>query len=102
MTATVSHNRAEMALPWTHVDDHFIDGTWRASSGPARTEVVDPATEEIWGSVTNATAEDIDAAMVAADSAFRKGSWPRLRPSARAEYLRRIADQVERRAQPMA
>jgi aldehyde dehydrogenase (NAD+) len=99
MTATVSHDRAELALPWTHVDDHFIDGTWRASSGPARTEVVDPATEEIWGSVTNATAEDIDAAMVAADSAFRKGSW---RPSARAEYLRRIADQVERRAQPMA
>lgn len=83
---------------WEHVRDHFIDGAWRESVGPGRIDVIDPATEERWGSVPIAGPEDIDAAMASARRAFDEGAWPRLRPSERAEVLLRFADEVELRA----
>lgn len=101
-TTSPSEVRAQLGLPWTHTEDHYVDGAWRASTGQGRIEVVDPATEEIWGSVPDAAAEDVEAAMAAADRAFRNGSWSGLRPSQRAEHLLRIAEEVEKRAQPMA
>lgn len=91
-----------LELPWTHVDDLFIGGQWVRASSPARTEVVDPATEEVWGSVPDADAQDVDATVAAARTAFDSGVWSRLRPSERAELLLRIADEVEKRAQPLA
>jgi aldehyde dehydrogenase (NAD+) len=93
---------ARPALRWTHVDDHYIDGAWRTSIGGGRTDVIDPATEEVWGSVPNAAPEDVEEAMAAANRAFHRGEWPRLRPSQRAEYLLRIADEVEKRAEQLA
>jgi aldehyde dehydrogenase (NAD+) len=102
MTAAVADRRAGLVLPYTHVDDLYVDGTWRRSTGPARTDVVDPATGEVWGSVPDATTDDVDAAMDAADRAFRSGPWSRLSPSERAAHLLRIADQIERRADTMA
>jgi len=99
----VSHDvRDSLSLPWTHVDDHFIDGSWLRSNGSARTDVVDPATEEVWGSVPDATSDDVEAAMAAADRAFRTGPWPRMAPTARAEVLLRFAAELEARAVPLA
>ena len=85
-----------------HVDDLYVGGSWVASSGSARTEVVDPATEEVWGSVPDATAEDVDAAVDAAVRAFRDGPWPRMRPTERAEVLLRVADEIEKRAEALS
>lgn len=102
MTGVVTNPRATVRPRWSHVDDHYIDGAWRASTGRARVEVVDPATEQPWGSVPEATPEDIDAAMSVADRAFRDGRWSGLTPSQRAGYLLRIADEIERRADEMA
>lgn len=98
----MSDPRARLDLPWTHVDDLYVDGAWRPASGPARRPVLDPATAEQWGSVPEATAEDVDAAIAAADRAFRQGPWPRLTPSERAGHLLRMADEVEKRAEPLA
>jgi aldehyde dehydrogenase (NAD+) len=75
--------RYELELRWTHVDDLYIDGTWTPSTGTARAEVVDPATEAMWGSVPDATPEDVQAAMTAAHRAFRSGPWPAMIPSER-------------------
>ena len=86
----------------THVDDLYIDGAWRPATSAARLDVVNPATEEVWGSAPDADAADVDAALTAAVRAFRAGPWPRLRPSDRAVYLCRIADEVERRAPVIA
>jgi aldehyde dehydrogenase (NAD+) len=94
--------RGSLSLPWTHVEDHFIDGWWRPSTGSARTVAVDPATEAVWGSVPDATPDDVDAAMVAADRAFRSGPWPRLTPTARAEVMLRFAAELEAQAVPLA
>ncbi len=94
--------RYELELRWTHVDDLYIDGTWTPSTGTARAEVVDPATEAMWGSVPDATPEDVQAAMTAAHRAFRSGPWPAMIPSERADHLRRVADEIEKRADEMA
>jgi aldehyde dehydrogenase (NAD+) len=102
MTAVSTDVRRSLSLPWTQVEDHFIDGSWRPSTGSARTVVVDPATEEVWGSVPEATPEDVDAAMAAADRAFRLGPWPRLTPTARAEVMLRFAAELEAPAVPLA
>src|SRR3954471_22287890 len=48
------------------LDDLFVDGHWVSSTGTSRLEVVDPATEEVWGSVPDATPEDVDLALAAA------------------------------------
>ncbi|MGF7119624.1 aldehyde dehydrogenase [Rhodococcus sp. AG1013] len=98
--AVPSRDRVE--LPYTHVDDLFVDGTWVTSTSNARIDVVDPATEEVWGSVPNASTRDVDAAVGAADRAFRGPGWSDLRPSDRAEYLLRIADEIDKRAEPMS
>jgi aldehyde dehydrogenase (NAD+) len=94
--------RAGLDLPWTHVDDMFIGGAWVPANSPDRTDVVDPATEEVWGSVPDANADDVDAAVSAARIALDDGGWSGLRPSERAQYLLRIAEEIERRAEPLS
>ncbi|WP_167138127.1 aldehyde dehydrogenase family protein [Diaminobutyricimonas sp. TR449] len=89
--------RSALSLPYTHVDDLFIDGAWTATASSARNPVTDPATGEVWGSVPDGSVEDVDAAVASARRAFA-GEWPRLTPSERAAYLIRIADEVEKRA----
>lgn len=88
-------------VAWTHVGGHFIDGRWQNSTGSERLEVINPATEEVWGSVPVATPEDLDLAVGAARHAFEAGPWPRMTPSQRAEVLLRVADEIERRAEPL-
>jgi len=101
MTAIMSPDRAQ-ALPYTHVDDHYIDGVWLKSTGPDRNPVTNPATGQTWGSVPDATEEDIDRAMTAADRAFRTGGWAGRTPSERAPYLLRIAEEIEKRGESLA
>lgn len=85
-----------------HPSDHFIAGEWAPSIGAERIDVVNPATGEVWASVPAAVQEDLDAAMGAARRAFDEGPWPRMRPSERAEVLRRFADEVEARAERLS
>ena len=95
---TFADPRAGLNLPYTHVADMFIGGQWVPAHSQDRTDVVDPATEEVWGSVPDADPEDVDAAVGAARRAFDAGPWPRFSPAARAQFLLRIADEIEARA----
>lgn len=92
--------RSDLRLPYTHVTDHFIGGAYVDSTGRQRNDVVDPATEEIWASVPNATDEDLDRAVGAASDAFP--GWASRTASERAEFLLRAADEVEARGELMA
>ncbi|MGY3565107.1 aldehyde dehydrogenase family protein [Sinomonas sp. RB5] len=94
--------RAALSLPYTRVDDVFIDGAYVPAQATGRNPVTDPATGEAWGSVPDGSAEDVDAAVAAARRAFDAGPWPRLSPSERAAYLLRIADEIEARAEALA
>jgi aldehyde dehydrogenase (NAD+) len=49
---------------------HYIDGRWVDSSGSSVHDVVDPATEDVVGSVVLGGAVDVDRAVAAAHRAF--------------------------------
>ena len=91
-----------VVLPYTHVDDLWVDGAWVASTSDAKVDVVDPATGRVWGSVPDASAHDVDVAMGAAHRAFTEGPWPRMTPGERAAYLLLMADELEARADLLA
>ncbi|MGM7699151.1 aldehyde dehydrogenase family protein [Microbacterium sp. A84] len=90
------HHEAAAGLPYTHVSGHRIGGVETKASGGVNSPVVDPATGERWGSVPDADASDIDAAVAAARAAYPQ--WAARAPSDRAELLRRMADAIENRA----
>lgn len=94
--------QARAGLRWTHAEDYYVDGAWVSSTSGVRLPQVDPATAQEWGSVPDCSADDVDAAMAAADRAFRLGPWAATTPAERAALLLRIADEVEARAEGMA
>lgn len=96
----IDRSRVLGRLPYTHVDDHFIAGAWTESDDGARNPVTDPATDEQWGSVPAATSAELDRTVDAAREVLPE--WSGLRAAQRAEYLLRIADEVERRAEDLA
>ena len=58
----------------------YIDGQQTPSDGDGRITVLDPATEEVIGSVPNSTGTDMQRAIAAARRAFDEGPWPWLKP----------------------
>ena len=78
--------------------DSFIDGTW--ADAAARRDVVDPATEQPFASVANASIDDCLAAVQAADRA-----WPAWRQTAtrqRGEILRKAFELMMARQRELA
>jgi len=80
--------------------DLFIGGQWRAASTTGRIDVVNPATEEVWASVPDADAADVDAAVRAARVALP--DWRGIGAAARAEVVLRFADELAARGEGMA
>lgn len=78
-------------------DKLYIGGTWQASSGTEVIDVVSPTTEQVIATVPSATTQDMDQAVAAARKAFDEGPWPRMAPQERAEVLKRVHDEFERR-----
>jgi aldehyde dehydrogenase (NAD+) len=77
-----------MAAPATARTGHVIGGEMIDETSE-RIDVVNPATEEVIGSVPAGTAADVDAAVSAASSAF--GSWSNTPAGERAAVVRRIS-----------
>jgi aldehyde dehydrogenase (NAD+) len=67
-----------------------------------RIQLVNPTTEEPLGTVPEADAADVDAAVKAAAGALRDPEWRDASPARRGALLRRLADALERRAEPLA
>ena len=88
-----------MTLGGEHTD-LFIGGQWRAASAAGRIDVVNPATEEVWASVPDADAADVDAAVRAARAALP--DWRGIGAAARAEVVLRFADELAARGEGMA
>src|SRR3954454_12850802 len=81
--------------PVKHPDKLFIGGEWVAPAGTSSFEVVQSATEELFETIAEATASDVDRAVAAAREAFDRGPWPRMKPQERADYLRALATELE-------
>jgi betaine-aldehyde dehydrogenase len=74
----------------------YIDGRWRdARSGRTR-EIRCPADGRTVGTVSEAGADDAEAAVQAARRAFDAGPWPRTPSPERAALLHRVADLLVR------
>ncbi|ATE63982.1 aldehyde dehydrogenase [Rhizorhabdus dicambivorans] len=80
----------------------FIGGDWAASSDGGGIEIVSPSTEEVVGRVGKATKADMDRVVAIARQAFDHGPWPRTTGSERAKVLRRIAEEMTKRADDFA
>src|SRR5947209_19790024 len=71
--------------------EHYIDGTFRASAAAETFESLNPATNEVLALAAAGEAEDVDLAVAAARRAFDEGPWPRRTAAERANVLRAIA-----------
>jgi acyl-CoA reductase-like NAD-dependent aldehyde dehydrogenase len=85
------------AVPIKHADRFFIGGEWVSPSSASTIRVVDPGTEEVYFSVAEAQAADVDRAVAAAREAFDSGPWPRLTHEERAGYLRALGEELRKR-----
>lgn len=80
-----------------HPDHLFIGGTFVPAHSSARIAVINPATEEQFGSIVDGDETDVDAAVRGAAAAGK--SWASLAPMERAKYLLRYADLFEENAE---
>lgn len=85
-----------------HSDKLFIDGVWAVPCSARQIDVFDSASEEVFMSVAEAQAADIELAVTAARTAFDDGPWPRMSHAERATYLDKIAAALSARAGALA
>jgi len=78
--------------------DLYIDGGWRHASG--NIDVLSAATEEVIGSVSEGTRQDVNAAVDAARRAFPK--WSETAAEERADWLDKIAAALKERTEQIA
>ncbi|NCF63528.1 MAG: aldehyde dehydrogenase family protein [Gammaproteobacteria bacterium] len=76
-------------------DKFYINGEWVEPIGKGSSEVINPATGEVSARVPYGNSEDVDAAVSAAKKAFE--SWSRTSAAERAEFLRKLAAEGEKR-----
>jgi aldehyde dehydrogenase (NAD+)/betaine-aldehyde dehydrogenase len=76
-------------------DRLLIGGEWTEPSGPGSIEVVDPATEQVIGSVPRGTAADVDRAVRAAAAAAE--AWREVPMSDRAELVAAVGRALDAR-----
>ena len=77
----------------------LINGQLVPGAGDAQ-PIIKPASAEQWLSVTDASAEQVDAAVAAADEAFPK--WSQTTPAERSALLLGVADLIEQHGEELA
>ncbi|KAB7616091.1 NAD-dependent succinate-semialdehyde dehydrogenase [Amylibacter sp. SFDW26] len=78
----------------------FIDGKWSQGTSGKSQDVINPATEEVLGTLPHASTADLDAALTAADKGFK--IWRNTTPIARQIILDKAADLMEERKPSIA
>jgi succinate-semialdehyde dehydrogenase/glutarate-semialdehyde dehydrogenase len=96
MAATADETRV---VDWVKTQ-LYIGGEWRDASEGGTIDVEDPATGEVIAQVADATNADADAALAAADEAFK--TWRKVAPRDRADILRRAYDLINERMDELA
>ncbi|WP_188772774.1 aldehyde dehydrogenase family protein, partial [Novosphingobium endophyticum] len=79
----------------------FIDGQWRDASDGATIPAINPYNQEVHGHIPIATADDVDAAVMAARRAYDT-VWSKTSPGERARLLNKVADLLDTDADRMA
>jgi len=79
----------------------FIGGKFVEPKSKKYFPTINPATEETLAEVAEAGAADVDAAVRAAEEAYRK-RWSRLKPADRGKYVYRIARLLQEKSRELA
>ena len=82
--------------------EHYIDGRFVAAHSQRLLDVIDPATQEVIGQVSDGDAADVNAAVAAARRAFDTGPWPAVTGQERGRILFRIAQIIRDHAAELA
>ncbi|MCQ4160249.1 NAD-dependent succinate-semialdehyde dehydrogenase [Roseomonas sp. GC11] len=77
-----------------------IDGKWRPASGGRSIPVLNPASEEVIGTVAHASQSDLDEALAAAERGF--ATWKKVSAFERSKLMRKAADLLRARADTIA
>ncbi|AXF57195.1 aldehyde dehydrogenase [Salicibibacter kimchii] len=80
---------------------HYIDGQYVSSNNEKTFENVNPATEEVLGTVAKGEKEDVDRAVSVARKAL-KGEWGNMPTKQRSQILRKIGDLILERKSELA
>lgn len=75
---------------------HYIEGAHAEASDGARMNLVNPITEDVFGTAACGTAEDVARAVAAASAQLNGGAWSQLNGAQRGMLLIKLADLVER------
>lgn len=89
---------SQATAPIRHTDRFYIGGQWVAASSDATINVIDSGTEQVYFTVAEAQAADIDRAVTAAKEAFDNGPWQWLSHAQRADYLRALGAELNKRS----
>lgn len=81
----------------TSLQKAFVNGKWVEASDGGTFDVVDPGSGNRIATVTSLQKQDVDAAVDAAEAAFKAGTWSGMPVNERCAVLHRIADAVEQR-----
>ncbi len=85
-----------------HPDKLFIGGTWVSPKEGGVLDVESPYLEEVTAQTVSAGNADMDAAVVAARTAFDAGPWPRMTADERMPYLQKLQVELGKRAEDLA
>src|SRR3984885_4773070 len=78
----------------------YIDGKWRPAASGKTIPVLNPATEEVVGTVAHADKADLDEALAAADKGFK--AWRAVSALERSKVMRKAAELIRERAEKIA
>src|ERR1700734_3293191 len=78
----------------------YIDGKWRPAASGKTIPVLNPATEEVVGTVAHADKADLDEALAAAEKGFK--AWRAVSALERSKVMRKAADLIRERAEKIA
>ncbi|MET3574945.1 aldehyde dehydrogenase family protein [Bhargavaea ullalensis] len=80
----------------------YINGEYTEAKSGKTFDVLDPATEEVIAKVSEAQAEDVDAAVAAARKAFDEGEWTKMESAERSHLIYKFADLLEQNREELA
>jgi betaine-aldehyde dehydrogenase len=95
-SAFVVPTREESLVSENRTLRNFVNGTYVDAADGRTSEIINPATGEVYATAPVSGPQDVDAAMQAAAAAFE--GWRDATPSERQRALLRIADAIESRA----
>src|SRR6185369_2995818 len=81
-------------------DAFYIGGEWVSAEGRETIDVIDATTEEVVGTISLGTAEDVDRAVEAARAGFE--TWSQTSVEERIDALRAITAGLQERAEEIA